>query len=1113
LAQLIATLGTVDIRSASSPEWQPASADDALCEGDAVRVGHNSQAIIRFQGDETNARLDQNTTLRILDQDAGAGWLNLEIPRGIVNFLSRIRRGLRIATPFVNAHVEGTEFMASVGADLAAFDLYEGKLRLDNRHGALVLRDRQSARAARGQPPQPYLLLRPLDAVQWTLHFEPMLAALLASGPGALDDGLHADFSRALGLLRAGDAAGAFALLEAAPPARRDAEFHTLRAALYLMVGRVEEARSDLAAADASSPGHADARAVAAVIALARNEKEKAQGLAEEAVAFGAARPLAWLALSYARQAHFDLPTAEDAMREAVRLDPSNGLLRARLAELLLARGEFDAGFAEADEAVRAAPNIALVARTQGFAALLRIDLAGAAEAFERALALDPGDPVARLGLGLTLIRRGELEAGRVELEIAVSLAPRHALVRAYLGKAYFEEKRDGRAATAYDLAIEQDPRDPTPWLYRAILLRQGNRPVEALAAIEKSIALNPNRGLFRPLSTLEADEAARVATLGQVYRDLGFEQLALLKGWNAVVSAPDDHAGHRLLSEVYSALPRHEEARVSELLQAQLLQPLSRLPVQPLSGQTRLLVPEGLAPSQPGLTEFDSLFLRPGGNAWVSVQIGNQDTVGNEILASGLVGKTALSLGQYHFETAGGGSSHPGKEDILVGFVQSQIAPKTSVQAEVRWSKWEEGPFVETIDGVLLTHREEEGESARLGVTHRWGPGATLIVSAIYQREEQNESQRSPDATDLVIQTLGDSAGTGGSLELRQDWRTADRGFTFGAGYNEQDRDTDFRIATELAPGIQFDESRDESARIRFAQAYLYGWWRLAEPLDLNLGLSYDVLEQSTRPLAGESTPSPATALGAPDPTERMPTDDRLERMNPKLGLIWHLTDETTVRAAAIRTLRRPRLLKRTIEPTQVAGFNQFFDGPDGEVAWRYGLGVDHRLGEGLFFGAEASRRDFEIPAVFLDQAAANFAARQRFGRAYLYWTASDRVAFAGEYFYEHGVIGGEELDDRTHRIPSTWSWFHPSGAFASLTGSYVHQAGHWDGRQSLRDSEAFWNWDLGIGLRLPERSGVIALNIGNLLDADFDYRSTDANQPIFVSERTFALRASLRF
>ena len=44
----------------------------------------------------------------------------------------------------------------------------------------------------------------------------------------------------------------------------------------------------------------------------------------------------------------------------------------------------------------------------------------------------------------------------------------------------------------------------------------------------------------------------------------------------------PGDYSGHRFLADTYSALPRYDVARVSELLQAQLLQPINITPVQP---------------------------------------------------------------------------------------------------------------------------------------------------------------------------------------------------------------------------------------------------------------------------------------------------------------------------------------------------------------------------------------------------------------------------------------------------------------------------------------------------------------------------------------------------
>jgi len=42
------------------------------------------------------------------------------------------------------------------------------------------------------------------------------------------------------------------------------------------------------------------------------------------------------------------------------------------------------------------------------------------------------------------------------------------------------------------------------------------------------------------------------------------------------------NYSAHRLLADTYAALPRHEIARVSELFQSQMLQPLNTTPIQP---------------------------------------------------------------------------------------------------------------------------------------------------------------------------------------------------------------------------------------------------------------------------------------------------------------------------------------------------------------------------------------------------------------------------------------------------------------------------------------------------------------------------------------------------
>ena len=243
-----------------------------------------------------------------------------------------------------------------------------------------------------------------------------------------------------------------------------------------------------------------------------------------------------------------------------------------------------------------------------GFAELTRVRTSAAKASFERAIARESRNPLAHLGLGLAKIREGDLHGGRHDIETAAALDVDDAVIRSYLGKAYFEEKRDRLSAVQYGLAKQLDPRDPTPYLYDAIRKQTINRPVEALYDLQQSIELNDNRAVYRSRFLLDSDLAARSASLGRIYRDLGFEQLALVEGWKSLAADPEISRRHRLLRDTYSALPRHTIARDSELLPVQLLQPLNVSPVQPrLADNGFAFLDTGLASS--GFNEFTRLF------------------------------------------------------------------------------------------------------------------------------------------------------------------------------------------------------------------------------------------------------------------------------------------------------------------------------------------------------------------------------------------------------------------------------------------------------------------------------------------------------------------------
>ena len=236
------------------------------------------------------------------------------------------------------------------------------------------------------------------------------------------------------------------------------------------------------------------------------------------------------------------------------------------------------AGGAQAVE-LGAAPLADIV---QGYADLAALRGAPRRGGFRRALAAGEPEPDWRCWAWAGADQAGDLAAGTAAArERRRRTTPAAACCARYLGKAYFEERRDEPAAKQYAIAKELDPTDPTPWFYDAIRLQLDNRPVAALRDLERSIALNDDRAPFRSRLLLDQDRPTRGASLARIYQDLGFASWASTRPPGAG-ARPGQQRGAPVPVRLYQGEPRLEAARVSELLQAQLLQPVGMNPVQP---------------------------------------------------------------------------------------------------------------------------------------------------------------------------------------------------------------------------------------------------------------------------------------------------------------------------------------------------------------------------------------------------------------------------------------------------------------------------------------------------------------------------------------------------
>jgi outer membrane receptor protein involved in Fe transport len=341
---------------------------------------------------------------------------------------------------------------------------------------------------------------------------------------------------------------------------------------------------------------------------------------------------------------------------------------------------------------------------------------------------------------------------------------------------------------------------------------------------------------------------------------------------------------------------------------------------------------------------------------------------------------------------------------------------------------------------------------------------------------------------------------------ELQQLIRRDRYGLVGGAGFLHVDRKGTLDYA--LIPNPPQDpaifppyvDSTFSDDSVRHTNAYLYFHVRYPNSVTWTLGGSADFFKDSLESYRDRN------------------------QFNPKAGVTWTPLSGTTIRAAAFRVLRRTLpFTSQTIEPTQVAGFNQFFSDPGGTESWRYGVALDQRITDNLFAGAEYSWRDLDVPTSVTDPVAGTLfkrlAWKERLGRVYFYWTTHPWMALTADYLYERHEREGDLVKEvKTHRVPLAIRFFHPSGVIAMVKGTYFDQKGKFFliGQSPSIDTpesgeDRFWIFDASAGYRLPNRWGIASIEARNLFDKSFRYQDMDRFNPVIWPKRSVLFKITL--
>lgn len=1076
-------------------EWVPLKLKDRLCAGDSVRVDQNSRAALYLRNN-TFVRLDANSIVVFPQQQTEANFW-IELRQGLAHFISRISHHFEVATPYVNAAVEGTEFLVSANGN-GAVTVVEGTVKAYNDKSSSIVRAGEQSRSrARDQPIlQEHVSVRPV--VEWAMY-NPSVVHWSSLPTTSVEE--KDALQQAQQAMSENRVDRALSVLDAHINSGRSVA--VARASVLLQIGRMElfdQALPPLIDKSLSDKAAGAGYALNAVADAMRGQPENALQDAKQSVVLAPDQAASYLALSYAYQAALDLDQALKAAEKAVQVQPDSPLAHLRLSELYLANGDIRA----AKRALGALPKNAAAAlreKAQGYVALFSADLPEAQNHFEKALALDSANPDLHLGLGLTLLRRGDLLQGRQHLEYAVSLDPVRSVLRSYLARAYFEEKRDKLAVDQWELAKQFDPNDPTPWFYSGVYKLLDNKPLPALNDLEKSNELNDARALYRSETLLQSDSASRSAAIAHAYNDAGDQQGVLLHGWDAVRKDPTNAEGHRLLADRYAGDPRYETARASELLQSQMWQGLSAYPLQPQLTESDLSVVAGSGPQRPGLNEYHSLFSQNGFYGTASGYGGSDGTWGNDLVGSVLTDHYALGVGQYHYETNGWRKDADQMQDIQDVLVQAQVLPFTMIQLEARRFDWDAGDLTPRWKGkqTQILKNDNTRDTNRLGIRQQLSSGDYLLVSYINQEINDERNQLIPAKNE------NRQISKPNSLELQYVRLLNSVNLVFGARGVRADNSANFHLAIDEAiPELDVLASSDYKQQQDSLNFYMYS--NSYKDISFVLGVDYDKFEyrgasNTISPeftLIPEFTIDPVTlevvdnSVLAIVPTEHKALFDRdYSQWSPKIGITLTHWEDLQIRVASYRTFSRSVVANQTIEPAMIAGFSQLFSDREALSSDNYGIALDYNAGSHFRVGASLLRRLFEGPLLLVEPEKGSEGTESLFDGYINYQVntkAQVNVNLQSLEIKDDSAIGATDgvSQAKNVAVPVEFVYFTDSSLSLSITESYLkHNIDFSVSPDTLgNDRASVYVTDLKARFRLPQKRGVMEVGVKNLFD-----------------------------
>lgn len=1159
-ATVIEISGTVQTaRASTNGVWYAAHTNETLTARDKIRTREDSRAALRLI-DRSLFRLGELSELTVESPADCQSPASVGLLRGLLMFFHRgDPRDVEIRTRTVSAAIRGTEFQVEVAENgRTVLTLFDGEVELSNPQGTLRIVSGEQAAVDPGQAPvKTAVIFTRNDLIQWCLYY-----------PGVLDvDELNltpaeeALLQPSLAAYRSGDLLQALALVPTGFQPASDST-RVYLAAILLSVGKVDTATTLLDAIPPEAAESSDkppaprlAGALRRLVLVVKNSPALANlPTATREPKCATLR----LAESYQHQASANLTAALDAARDATIISPAFAFAWARVAELEFSFGRRREAQVALARSLELAPRNAQAVALRGFLLAAENRISAAHDSFNEAITLDGALGNAWLGRGLCQIRRGDLDAGREDLQVAALMEPQRALLRSYLGKAWTELGDQRRASDELRLAKESDPRDPTAYLYEALLLQEENRINEAVTALERSRELNDNRRVYRSRLLLDQDAAVRGANLATVYRDAGMTDWSVREAGKAVNADYANYSAHLFLANSYNELRdptgvnlRYETPWLNEYLVANLLAPAGA----------------GILSQSLSQQEYSKLFARDRIGFASATDYLSRGAWTQSAVQHGAVGSTSYAVEGAYLNDNGEHRNGAVEQWGLSLQFKQQIGAVDGIYFQAATAETRGGDLNQYANPRLanptLRFRDETEPLLLAGYHHEWSPGSrTLVLASRIEGElrvtdafglSRNYFQTNDAVTQIFPQDYDQRyrstlAIYGG--ELQHLWQTESHSLVIGARAQAGEFETRNRHipVDEDAPLFWGTFANDTNIQQQFetpferTTIYAYEGWRVTDSLRLIGGVAWD-------------------AIRFPRNHRYAPIDDETERAEgllPKAGLIWQATPRAAARLAYTRSLAGASFDQSfRLEPTQVAGFNQAFRSviPENLVGANAGadfdvfnLAWDQQIGKRTYIGLTVERLEssfhrrvggygltnFGVPAIgglrealdydetsilaSLDQLIGDnwiVGSRYRWSRAQLdtEWrdgAPSVDVGFDPDTGDPISVPRRHQRNGDLHELQLRLQFHHPCGIFAGTDGVWLRQDA--DDRGTDLDRADFWQWNATLGWRSPRRRVETSLGLLNII-GDWDGLHAINLRAAPLQDRTLAARLRLAF